>query len=70
VLTGVQCTKKLKQAVEELLIPRINEDNLISRNLVLGKVDIHVWSHMLPEQRLVHPLLRWDVEGIDEWPQP
>jgi hypothetical protein len=38
--------------------------------LVLGKVDIHVWSHMLPEQWLAHPLLRWDEKGFDEWPKP
>jgi len=35
-----------------LLIPRINDDNLISRQSGSGKVDIHVWNHMRPEQRL------------------
>jgi hypothetical protein len=69
VQTGVESTKALKQAVEELLIPHIRAGNLISRNLVVGKTDIHVWSHLLTEQRLAHPLLRWDSEGIDEWPK-
>jgi hypothetical protein len=37
VVAGVQSTKALKQAVEELPIPRIRKENLISRNLDTGQ---------------------------------